>query len=116
MISRRRGRIVSISSVTAQLGTPGQVNYAAAKAGLHGATRALARELGRYGITVNAVAPGLIDTDMLPPGMLDATLHDIPLGRVGTPDDVAAAVRYLVSPGAAYVSGQVLGVNGGLHG
>jgi 3-oxoacyl-[acyl-carrier protein] reductase len=115
MISARAGRIVNISSVSGTTGTAGQVNYSAAKAGLIGATRSLARELGRYGITVNAVAPGLTQTDMLPAAVLERTLPHIPLGRAGTPEEIAAAIRYLASPGAAYVTGQVLEVNGGMH-
>jgi 3-oxoacyl-[acyl-carrier protein] reductase len=116
MVSRRSGRIVTISSVAGLVGTVGQVNYAAAKAGLLGATRALARELGRYGITVNAVAPGLIDTDMVPPEAMKAILPQIPMGRMGTTEEVANVVRFLASPAASYVTGQTIGVNGGIHG
>ena len=114
MIARRSGRIVAIASASGQMGLAGQVNYSAAKAGLIGAAKALSRELGRYGITVNVVSPGLIDTDMLPPAAAERLVAAVPLGRVGRPEEVAAAVRFLTGPGAAYISGQVLGVNGGL--
>jgi 3-oxoacyl-[acyl-carrier protein] reductase len=114
MVGRRSGRIVAISSVSGQLGTAGQVNYSAAKAGLIGAAKALSRELGRFGITVNVVAPGLIDTDMLPKEAAARLVDRVPLARVGTPAEVAKAVRFLVGPDASYITGQVLGVNGGL--
>lgn len=114
MIGRRSGRIVAVSSVSGQIGTPGQVNYSAAKAGLIGAAKALSKELGRFGITVNVVAPGMIETDMMPKGASDRLLDGVPLARVGRPEEVAAAVRFLVGPDAAYITGQVLGVNGGL--
>jgi 3-oxoacyl-[acyl-carrier protein] reductase len=90
------------------------VNYSAAKAGLIGAAKALSKELGRYGITVNVVAPGMIETDMMPKEAAARLLDGVPLGRVGRPEEVAAAVRFLVGPDAAYITGQVLGVNGGL--
>ena len=114
MIARRSGRIVAVSSVSGQIGVAGQVNYSAAKAGLIGAAKALSKELGRYGITVNVVAPGLIDTDMLPREAAARLVDGVPLGRVGRPEEVAAAVRFLVGADAAYITGQVLGVNGGL--
>lgn len=115
-ISRARsGRIVAIASVSGQAGNPGQVNYAAAKGGLIAACKALARELGRRGVTVNVVSPGVIDGGMNSGLPLDQVLTAIPLGRAGTPEDVAAAVSFLCSPGAAYITGQVLGVNGGLY-
>lgn len=114
MVARRSGRIVAIGSASAQVGLAGQVNYAAAKAGLVGAAKSLSRELGRFGITVNVVAPGLIDTDMLPPAAAERLVAAVPLARIGRAQEVADAVRFLVGPGGAYVTGQVLGVNGGL--
>lgn len=114
MLSNRRGRIVAIASTAGQTGNAGQVNYAAAKAGLIGAVKSLAREVGKRGITVNAVSPGFIATEMtadLPEAQHAAA---IPAGRFGTPAEVAAMVRFLVGPEASYVNGQVLGVNGGL--
>jgi 3-oxoacyl-[acyl-carrier protein] reductase len=114
MIGRRSGRIVAIGSASGEIGVAGQVNYSAAKAGLIGAAKALSKELGRYGITVNVVAPGMIETDMMPKEAAARLLDGVPLGRVGRPEEVAAAVRFLVGPDAAYITGQVLGVNGGL--
>ena len=118
MMKQRYGRIISITSVVGASGNPGQANYAAAKAGVAGMTRALARELGSRGITVNCVAPGFIDTDMtasLPEEQQKALLSQIPLGHLGKPSDVAHAVSYLASPAAAYVTGQELHVNGGMY-
>jgi 3-oxoacyl-[acyl-carrier protein] reductase len=118
MMKARAGRIISITSVVGSSGNPGQVNYSAAKAGIAGLTRSLAREIGSRGITVNCVAPGLIDTDMtkaLPDAQREALLGQIPLGRLGQADDVAAAVVFLASPGAAYVTGTTLHVNGGMY-
>ena len=112
---RRGGRIVAVSSVSGLIGNRGQVNYSAAKAGLIGAVKALAIELGKRGITVNAVAPGLIDTDMVDERVPVAEiLKMIPLGRSGEADEVAQAVRFLMSDGAGYITRQVLAVNGGL--
>lgn len=112
---RRGGRIVAVSSVSGLIGNRGQVNYSAAKAGLIGAVKALAIELGKRGITVNAVAPGLIDTDMVDERVPVAEiLKMIPLGRCGEADEVAQAVRFLMSDGAGYITRQVLAVNGGL--
>jgi len=117
MMKQRWGRIISITSVVGASGNPGQANYAAAKAGVAGMTRALARELGSRGITVNCVAPGFIATDMtaaLGEEQQKALAAQIPLGRLGQPADIAAAVAYLASPEAGYVSGQELHVNGGM--
>jgi 3-oxoacyl-[acyl-carrier protein] reductase len=118
MMKQRYGRIVSITSVVGASGNPGQANYAAAKAGVAGMTRALARELGSRNITVNCVAPGFIDTDMtagLGADQHKALLTQIPLGQLGKPADIAHAVCYLASPQAAYVTGQELHVNGGMY-
>ena len=118
MMKARAGRIINITSVVGASGNPGQANYAAAKAGIAGLTRALAREIGSRGITVNCVAPGFVDTDMtraLPQAQRDALLAQIPLGRLGQPEDVAAAVLFLASAGASYITGATLHVNGGMY-
>ncbi len=118
MMKARKGRIISISSVVGSTGNPGQVNYAAAKAGVVGFSKALAREVGSRNITVNVVAPGFIDTDMtraLPEAQRDALLQQIPLGRLGDAAEVAHAVTFLASPEAAYISGATLHVNGGMY-
>ena len=117
MMKQRYGRIVNMSSVVALRGNVSQANYAAAKAGIIGLTKSAARELASRGVTVNAVAPGFIDTDMtaaLSEKVKEVMLKEIPAGRMGTPDDVANAVAFLVSDQAAYITGQVLSVNGGL--
>jgi 3-oxoacyl-[acyl-carrier protein] reductase len=117
MMKQRYGRIISITSVVGASGNPGQANYAAAKAGVAGMSRALARELGSRNITVNCVAPGFIETDMtasLHEDQHKALLTQIPLGHLGKPSDIAHAVAYLASPEAAYVTGQELHVNGGM--
>ncbi|MGY3229858.1 3-oxoacyl-[acyl-carrier protein] reductase [Luteibacter sp. HA06] len=116
MIRRRKpGRIVCITSVSGMIGNRGQVNYSASKAGVIGAAKALSVELAKRRITVNCVAPGLIDTDMLDPEVpVEQILKVIPMERTGTPEEVAAAVRFLISPEAAYITRQVLAVNGGL--
>lgn len=114
MVRRRWGRIVSISSISGIIGNRGQVNYAAAKAGLIGAVKSLSKELGKRQITVNAVAPGLIDTDMLVDTPVEEITKQIPLRRVGRAVEVAKLVRFLVSDDAAYITGQVISINGGL--
>lgn len=118
MMKARQGRIVNITSVVGHAGNPGQANYCAAKAGVTGMTRSLARELGSRNITVNCVAPGFIDTDMtkaLDDKQREMMLANVPLGRLGSPEDIAAAVQYLVSPAAAYVTGTTIHVNGGMY-
>ena len=118
MLKQRWGRIISISSVVGQSGSPGQTNYAASKAGLIGFSKSLAREVASRGITVNVVAPGFIETDMtarLDDGVRVALTGQIPAGRLGVPEDVAAAVCFLASDEASYITGQVVGVNGGMY-
>ncbi len=118
MMKQRYGRIINITSVVGAMGNPGQANYAAAKAGVAGMSRALARELGSRGITVNCVAPGFIETDMtseLPEAQQQALMAQIPLGHLGKPADVAHAVAWLASPQAGYVTGQEIHVNGGMY-
>jgi 3-oxoacyl-[acyl-carrier protein] reductase len=118
MMKARAGRIINIASVVGSSGNAGQTNYAAAKAGMVGFTKSLAQEVGSRGITVNAVAPGFIDTDMtreLPETQRDALLGAIPLGRLGQPDEIASVVAFLASDGAAYVTGETIHVNGGMY-
>ena len=118
MMKKRNGRIINISSVVGATGNPGQTNYAASKAGLVGFSKSLAREIGSRNITVNTVAPGFIDTDMtreLPEEQREALASQIPLGRLGAADEVAAAVVFLASPAAAYITGETIHVNGGMH-
>ncbi|PHR63931.1 MAG: 3-oxoacyl-ACP reductase [Idiomarina sp.] len=117
MMKRRQGRIINISSVVGTTGNPGQTNYCAAKAGLAGFTKALAKEIAARGITVNCVAPGFIDTDMtkaLTDDQKQAIFANIPAARLGQPDEIAAAVVFLASPGAAYITGETIHVNGGM--
>ena len=118
MLKQRKGRIVNISSVVGQMGNAGQSNYCASKAGLIGLTKAAALELGSRGVTVNAIAPGFIETDMtetLPQEVRDKYLERIPLGRLGSAQAIADAVAYLASDQAEYITGQVLGINGGMY-
>ncbi len=118
MTKARKGRIISIASVVGAMGNAGQTNYAAAKAGIMGFSKSLAREVGSRGITVNTVAPGFIDTDMTK-GLADehkeALMKQIPLARLGQPEEIAAAVAFLASPGAGYITGETLHVNGGMY-
>ncbi len=118
MMKARKGRIISIASVVGFTGNAGQTNYSAAKAGMIGFTKSLAREVGSRGITVNAVAPGFIDTDMtreLPEEQHKKLLSEIPLGRLGAPEEIASAVVFLASPAANYITGETLHVNGGMY-
>lgn len=115
MISERCGRIISIASISGETGQAGQVNYAAAKGGLIGAAKSLARELARRNVLVNVVSPGLIDTEMIEKLPLDKILPLIPLGRVGTVEEVAGVVAFLLSSDANYITGQVISVNGGMY-
>jgi len=118
MSKARYGRIVNVSSVVGEMGNPGQANYCASKAGMIGLTKSVAKELARRNVTVNAVAPGFIETDMtqeLSEKTKEALQEQIPMGRLGASDDVAAAVLFLVSEGAAYITGHVLSVNGGMY-
>lgn len=118
MMKARFGRIINITSVVGEAGNPGQANYAAAKAGVAGMSRALAHELGSRNITVNCIAPGFIDTDMtrtLPDAQRDALLNKIPLGRLGRPEEIAATVAFIASPQAGYITGSTINVNGGMY-
>lgn len=118
MMKARRGRIINITSVVAQMGNAGQSNYAASKAGVEGFSRTLAREIGSRQVTINCVAPGLIETDMtdeLDERLLNSMLDAVPIGRLGQPEDIAAAVSFLASDEASYITGAVIAVNGGMY-
>jgi 3-oxoacyl-[acyl-carrier protein] reductase len=115
MLHKRQGRIISIISTSGQTGMPGQVNYSAAKAGLIGATKALAAEVAKRNILVNAVSPGFIETEMTKDIETDRILSMIPMGRLGSPGEVAAVVGFLCSERASYITGQVISVNGGVY-
>ena len=117
MMRKRYGRIINMASVAGQMGNAGQTNYSASKAGQIGFTKALAREVASRNITVNAIAPGFVDTEILnsvPPEMMEAAMKFVPLGRKGQPEEIAYAVAFLASDQAAYITGQVLGVDGGM--
>ncbi len=119
MLKRREGRIIMMASVVGLIGNAGQANYAASKAGVIGMTKSLAKEFGKKHVTVNAIAPGFIDTDMtadLPDTVRESYMNQIPLGRLGTAEDVAHAVLFLAHPNAGYITGQIIGVNGGMIG
>lgn len=118
MMKARTGRIINITSVVGQMGNAGQANYAASKAGVEGFTRALAREIGSRGVTVNCVAPGFVETDMteeLDERLISSMLDAVPMGRMGQPNEIAAAVAFLASDDASYITGEVLAVNGGMY-
>jgi 3-oxoacyl-[acyl-carrier protein] reductase len=115
MLRKRKGRIINISSTSGETGVAGQVNYSAAKSGLIGATRSLAVEVAKRNILVNAVSPGFIDTDMLKELPIEEVSKKIPLGRIGTAQEVAEVVAFLCSPGSSYITGQVISVNGGIY-